>query len=65
MTASAEVMRITENSTRAQLAEALGYQNFRAKREFPRMGTEDEPTPYDCRHRALNDLLTLMELAAE
>lgn len=34
---------------------------YLAQREFPRVGNDEFPTPWDMRHRKLNDMLTLLE----
>lgn len=52
-----------EGQDRAELAEALGHLSFAAQRQFPRVGNEDFPTPWDVDHERINDLLTLWELA--
>lgn len=57
MTTTPETIRITDDSTRGEIAEALTHLNRRAKREFPRIGTAEHPTPWDRRHTALDNLL--------
>lgn len=48
---------------RAALAEALRHLSFAAQRCIPKVGNETLPTPWDLRHQAINDHLTLWELA--
>lgn len=48
---------------RAELIEALGHLNHAARRCFPKVGNETLPTPWDLRHQAINEHLTLLELA--
>jgi hypothetical protein len=50
------------NAERAALIEALHNMNARAKREFAVVGTPRIPTPWDRRHRALNDLLDMLDM---
>lgn len=54
---AAEILRISDESDRAELAEALVHLRRRAGREFPVVGPTDHPTPWDLRHRAINELL--------
>lgn len=58
-----EVIRVTDDTTKAELAEALTNLSHTAQREFPVVGTEDVPTPWDCRHRVINALLCDWERA--
>lgn len=48
--------------TRADLVEALTFQCHAARREFPKVGTPRAPTAWDRRHRAIDELLTNLEL---
>lgn len=48
--------------TREDLIEAIVFQCHSARREFPVVGTPRAPTPWDRRHRAINELLTNLEL---
>lgn len=56
-------LRITEESTRPEIAEAITHLGQRARREFPVVGTEDQPTPWDLRHQAIDMLLVDWERA--
>lgn len=49
---------------RAALIEALGHLNHAARRCIPKVGNDVLPTPWDLRHRAINEHLTLLELAS-
>ena len=51
-------VRITDETTRHEIAEALSNMCARAQREMPVVGTEELPTPWDKRHAALDELLT-------
>jgi hypothetical protein len=57
----ADTLRITDDSTRSEVIEALGYLCHRSKREMPVVGTTARPTPWDERHDALNDLLDRLD----
>lgn len=48
---------VTDETTKAELAEALANMLHRAKREMPRVGTVEHPTPWDKRHAAMDALL--------
>ena len=48
---------VTDESTRADLAEAMGHVNFTAKRTFQVVGTPEHPTLWDRRHELLNAML--------
>ncbi len=61
MTTTRDITVITDETTRAELVEALGHMNHRAQREFPVVGTPDLPTPWDLRHASLDALLTDLE----
>jgi hypothetical protein len=61
MTTTRDITVITDQSTRDELVEALGHMNHRARREFPKVGTPEVPTPWDLRHASLNALLTDLE----
>ena len=50
-------IRITDESTKSEIAEALGYANHTAKREMPVVGTPTAPTPWDQRHKLIDSLL--------
>ena len=51
-------IRVTDESTRDEVAEAMTYVNGCAK-ESPRViGTLEEPTLWDRRHELLNAMLT-------
>ena len=50
-------LRITDESTAEEIAEALGHMLHAAQREMPVVGTPDHPTPWDQRHRGLDMLL--------
>lgn len=52
-----DVIRVTEASTREELAEALLNLCARARREMPVVGTELLRTPWDKRHEAIDALL--------
>lgn len=54
---TAQIVKITDDTTRAELAEALTNLSHAAQREFPVVGSEDAPTPWDRRHRTINQLL--------
>lgn len=56
MTARA-IVRITDDTTRAEIAEAITNMAHRASREFPVVGTPEQPTPWDLRHGAINALI--------
>lgn len=56
-------IRVTDASTKAELAEALRNLCARAQREMPVVGTEALPTPWDKRHRAIDALLDDYEQA--
>lgn len=49
---------------RAALAEALGHLSHAAQRCIPKVGNDLLATPWDLRHRDINDHLTLWELAS-
>ena len=57
-------VRITDESTRADIAEAITNMCARARREMPVVGTELLPTPWDKRHRAIDALLDDYERAS-
>lgn len=57
-------IRVTDTSTREELAEAMTNLCARARREMPVVGTADLPTPWDKRHEALDALLTDWEQAS-
>ena len=57
-------IRVTDESTRAELAEALTNMCARAQREMPVVGTEELPTPWDRHHRVLDALLDDWEKAS-
>lgn len=59
-----EAIRINDDSTRAEIAEALTHLAFRAAREIHVVGTPEFPTPWDRRHVALNELLDQLDGAA-
>lgn len=44
--------------TRADIEAELAAECYRAKREMPRLGTWQHPTPWDVRHADLDLLLT-------
>lgn len=56
-----EIVRVRDDSSRAELVEAITHLAFRATREIPAVGNEKCPTPWDRRHEALNELLTQLE----
>jgi hypothetical protein len=53
---------VRDDLSREQFAVMLGAVNFRAKREVPKVGSIEHPTPWDLIHKRLNDLLTDMGL---
>lgn len=57
------VMRVNESATTTGLAEAIINLGHRASREFPVVGNDAAPTPWDLRHRAINETLDLWEMA--
>lgn len=59
-----DVIRVSDDSTRADIAEAMTNLCARARREMPVVGTVDLPTPWDKRHEALDALLTDWEQAS-
>ena len=56
-------MTVTEATTRADIAEAIGHVNHRAKREWhvTTAGTDQAPTAWDERHSLIDSLLTALE----
>lgn len=52
---------VTDDTSRDDLAEYIRNQCHRAKREFPRVGSEDQPTAWDKRHAAINAMLDDMD----
>lgn len=56
---------VADSRDRAALVEALGHLNHAARRCIPKVGNDALPTPWDLRHQAINDHLTLLELAQE
>jgi hypothetical protein len=51
-------IRITDDSTRAEVAEAMVFINQGTKRSAPVIGTSDDPTAWDRRHMLLDAMLT-------
>lgn len=51
-------IRVTGDSTRAEVAKAMRYVNDCAKETPPMIGTEAHPTLWDRRHELLNAMLT-------
>lgn len=58
-------LRVTDDTTRAELAEAMAHVLRLAKREMPKVGTAEYPTPWDTRHATLDALLTDWEQAPD
>lgn len=56
---------VVTDDTRAEIAAMIADASFIAAREFPCVGTEEFPTPWDLRHQRIDDLLTDYFLAAE
>lgn len=52
-----ELLRVTDDTTKADIAEALGHVLHRAKRQTPVVGTAEFPTPWDTAHEMLDSLL--------
>lgn len=50
-------IRINDDSTREELAEALTNLAHAAQREMPVVGTDALPTPWDRRYAAIDELL--------
>lgn len=46
-----------------EIEEALGHACHAAKREVPKVGTDEHPTPWDKAHQHLDQRLTEWELA--
>lgn len=57
---SMSTIRITDESTREDLEEALTHLAHAAAREMPVVGTDAMPTPWDRRHAAIDELLDRM-----
>lgn len=51
-------IHVTDDSTRAEVAEAMGYINDRTKQTPHLIGTVEDPTMWDRRHMLLNAMLT-------
>ena len=51
-------IRVTDESTRAEVAEAMTYINDAAKATPREIGPAGEPTLWDRRHELLNAMLT-------
>lgn len=51
-------VRITDDTTRTELADALAYVNHEAKRAPHVLGTAEYPSKWDQRHAMLDALLT-------
>jgi hypothetical protein len=45
-----------------EVQEALGHLTHRAKRCFPRVGSDERPTDWDVAHGRINHMLDVMEL---
>jgi len=58
-----DVVRDDANLIRLQQVVKLTQVCHQAKREFPKVGDEDHPTPWDLMHRHIDELLD--ELLAE
>jgi len=56
-----DVVRVSDDLTREQFAIMLTAVCFRAKREVPKCGSDECPTPWDLAHRRINELLTDLE----
>ena len=65
MTTTTASIRVTDESTRAEVAEAMVYVNDRAKSTPHVVGTVEEPTLWDRRHDLLNAMLTDWETRAD
>jgi hypothetical protein len=48
---------VEDEDDQASIGEAIGHLNHLCKREFPAVGTEDHPTPWDIAHRRMDDPL--------
>lgn len=59
----ADVLRVTDETTRDELVEALGNMNRSAKRTMAVVGTDLVPTPWDRFHARINALLDDLERA--
>lgn len=57
-TTDRHVLRVTDATPRAELAELLAEANHAAQRDFPKVGTPEHPTPWDDSHAFINELLT-------
>jgi hypothetical protein len=53
------------DDTREELAEFLRNQCQRAKREFPKVGSAEQPTAWDKRHATINDMLDDLEMCTQ
>ena len=58
-----ETIRVTDATTRSELAALLADACHAAKREIPKAGTVDYPTKYDRRHQIIDALLSDWEKA--
>jgi len=57
-----DVIVVSDETTRQQFAVMLTAVCFRAKREVPKVGSDERPTPWDCAHERINALLDDMDL---
>jgi hypothetical protein len=55
------VTTTTEMLTRSEIVEGLAHLSRRAAREMPVVGNTGHPTPWDLRHKAIDDLLDELE----
>lgn len=57
------ILRVRDDTPPEMLEVLITAECFRAKREVPRCGSEEHPTPWDLRHRRIDELLTDRERA--
>jgi len=60
MTETRDDLHLPDDMVRQQFAIMLEAMCFRAKREVPKCGDAEHPTPWDLLHRRINELLTDM-----
>lgn len=60
-----DIVRISDGASAEDCREALGHLCDAAKRLPHVVGTRECPTPWDRRHEAIDELLDLIDLAAE
>lgn len=54
---------VTDHSTPEQITRAITAENHRAKREMPKVGASEWPTPWDRRHARIDAMLDDLEVA--